>query len=143
MNLRQKNILIVDDERDYAEMVRLRLELGGFSCAIAETTQAGVSEMMKGNFDLIVLDLMLPGGGGFVLLKELSRDPAKAAVPVVVLTGKPITPELTEDMKSYNISALFAKPYDHEKFLGVIRSLVTVQTKEGNADETDRTDDHG
>jgi DNA-binding response OmpR family regulator len=134
MNAGKKKILIVEDEREYAEMVKLRLELSGFSCAIAETTQAGVTKMKEGNFDLMILDLMLPGGGGSVLLNELGRDPAKAGVPVVVLTGKPLTQEVNADLKQYKISAVFSKPYDPEKFLGVIRSLVKIQTKEWNTD---------
>jgi two-component system, OmpR family, phosphate regulon response regulator PhoB len=134
MNPERKNILIVEDEREYAEMVRLRLELAGFNCAIAETTQAGISEMTVGNYDLMILDLMLPGGGGCVLLNELSRDSRKAEVPVVVLTGKPLTPEVNADLKKHSISAVFAKPYDPEKFLGVVQSLVKNQTKEWNAD---------
>jgi len=131
MSEERKNILIVEDERQYAEMVKLRLELAGYDCAIAETTQKGVSEMKAGDYDLIVLDLMLPGGGGFVLLHELRKDQAKSGIPVVILTGKSITPEVKAMIGTFNISALFTKPYDPEKFLSVVNSLINIKSQEG------------
>jgi two-component system, OmpR family, phosphate regulon response regulator PhoB len=129
----KKNILIVEDEREYAEMVKLWLELAGYDCAIAETTQTGVSEMKARDYDLMILDLMLPGGGGFVLLHALQKDRAKGVVPVVILTGKPITPEITALIGKFSVSALFSKPYDPEKFLDVVDSLVNPQSPEGKA----------
>jgi len=129
MSAERKNILIVEDELQYAEMVKLRLELAGYDCTIAETTQKGVSEMKARDYDLMILDLMMPGGGGFVLLHELKKDQAKTGIPVVVLTGKSITPDIKAMIGTFNISALFTKPYDPEKFLGVVNSLVNVITQ--------------
>jgi DNA-binding response OmpR family regulator len=131
MSAERKNILIVEDEREYAEMVKLRLELDGYHCMIAETTESGVSEMKVRDYDLMILDLMLPGGGGFVLLHELRKDQLKSGIPVVILTGKSITPEVKTMIGTYNISALFSKPYDPIKFLGVVNSLVNLQTQKG------------
>jgi DNA-binding response OmpR family regulator len=97
----------------------------------SETTQKGVSEMKARDYDLMILDLMMPGGGGFVLLHELKKDQAKTAIPVVVLTGKSITPDIKAMIGTFNISALFTKPYDPAKFLSVVNSLVKVQSQEG------------
>jgi DNA-binding response OmpR family regulator len=117
-------VLIVEDEREYAEMVKLRLELTGLECAVAETTQEGVEEMRSGRYDLIVLDLMLPGGGGFVLLKEMRKDPSKNGIPVMILTGKSLTPDVKSMIGAYGISAVFSKPYNPEEFLRTAESLI-------------------
>ena len=124
----RKNILIVEDEREYAEMVKLRLGLAGYDCTITETTQKAVAEMKSRDYHLMILDLMLPGGGGFVLLHELRKDHVKTGIPVVILTGKPITPEVKAMIGTFNVSALFAKPYDPDQFLGVVASLINIQS---------------
>jgi DNA-binding response OmpR family regulator len=125
-----KKILIVEDEREYAEMVKLRLDLAGYDCTIAETTQEGASEIRKGAYDLMVLDLMLPGGGGFALLNETREERAKSAVPVVVLTGKSITSDVKTLIGTFNISALFTKPYDPDRFLEIVNSLIETDMQE-------------
>jgi DNA-binding response OmpR family regulator len=126
----RKQILIVEDESEYAEMVKLRLELAGYDCAIAGTTQKGVSELRDRPFNLIVLDLMLPGGGGFVLLHELKKDKVKTGIPVVILTGKSITSEVKAMIRTFNISALFTKPYDPKDFIEVVNSLVNAPSNQ-------------
>jgi two-component system, OmpR family, phosphate regulon response regulator PhoB len=124
MSVDGKNVLIIEDEREYAEMIKLRMELSGFDCALAGTTQEGVSEIRSKSYDLIVLDLMLPGGGGFVFLKEMRKDASKSGIPVMILTGKSLTPDVKIMIGTYNISAVFAKPYNPEEFLLAAESLV-------------------
>ncbi len=120
----KKKILIVEDEKEFAEMVKLRLKLLGYEVSIAEDTNSGTEEILKGNYALIVLDLMLPGGGGFSILERIQNFPEKASIPVVVLTGKTIDAEVKVMIGTYKVAALFTKPYDEVKFETKIRSLL-------------------
>lgn len=77
----------------YAEMVKLRLELAGYRCTIAMDTLQAVREASNRPYDLIVLDLMIPGGGGFAFLGEIRKKLSIADIPVVILTGKSVSTE--------------------------------------------------
>lgn len=122
-----KKILIVEDEVDYAEMVKMRLELAGYEVAIAEDAYQGNKAVINENYDLIILDLSMPIGGGFSLLERIRGMELKSSVPVVILTGKTIDDEIIQQAKQFNVSAIFTKPYDSEKFLGKIKSLAPTE----------------
>jgi DNA-binding response OmpR family regulator len=123
MQPERKRIIIVEDEREYADMVKLRLELDGYDCTEAGDVAAAVSEMRAHSFDLMILDLMLPGGGGTAVLEERRRNAVHRFLPVVVLTGKSVAPDLKARLEAYGMTALFTKPYDPEPFMACIRSL--------------------
>jgi len=122
----KKEILIIEDEKEFAGMVKLRLELLGYTVSIAEDTNTGIEEILKGNYVLVVLDLMLPGGGGFTILERIQNFPEKASIPVVVLTGKTIDAEIKKMLERYKVAALFTKPYDEIEFEKKIKSLVPI-----------------
>jgi two-component system, OmpR family, response regulator len=127
MNAPSKRVLIVEDETAYAGMVCMRLELDGFECRTACDTECGIREIGAGGYDLIVLDLMLPGEGGIAVLDWLVRNANGRPPRVVVLTGQALTPELRSTLESFGVSALFAKPYDPVEFTGTIRRLLSPQ----------------
>ncbi len=122
----RKKILLVEDELDFAKMVMMRLEAAGYDVTIASDTYQGTQAILKGSPDLIILDLMMPAGGGFTLLERVRKFPAKAAIPVIILTGKTITEEDKEKAKSLGVSAIFTKPYDSKKFVDKIGSLLQI-----------------
>jgi DNA-binding response OmpR family regulator len=122
----KKKILIVEDELDFAAMVKLRLELTGYDVSIAEDADNGLQKVMDEKFDLIVLDLMIPAGGGFSLLERIKDLPDKASIPVVVLTGKTIDADVKALIGAYRVAGLFTKPYDSVKFVAKIKSLAPI-----------------
>ena len=65
-----KRILIVEDEESIADLERDYLELSGFQVEVANDGETGLNKAMKEEFDLIILDLMLPGVDGFVIHKK-------------------------------------------------------------------------
>ncbi len=78
-------ILIVDDDEDLSELVRQFLEPEGFRIEAAFTGTAGLERALSGNFDLVVLDLMLPGMPGLDVLRSLRQ---KTNLPVLILTAR-------------------------------------------------------
>ena len=63
-----KRILIVEDEESIADLEKDYLELSGFEVEVANDGEIGLKKGLEGEFDLIILDLMLPGVDGFCLL---------------------------------------------------------------------------
>lgn len=79
------HILIVDDDRELIGLVRQYLEMEGFVVAAAHDFASGLNEALSGRHELIILDVMLPGGSGFELLKRIRSD---SNLPVLLLTAR-------------------------------------------------------
>jgi DNA-binding response OmpR family regulator len=81
-----KRILVIEDECDIAELIRLHLDDLGFVVAIAHDGNAGLREACMREWDLIVLDLRLPGIDGLEICRRLRQD--SRSVPILMLTSK-------------------------------------------------------
>lgn len=123
----KKKIIIVEDEFNFAKMVKLRLESNGYEVSIAGDAYQGTQMIIKDSYDLIILDLMMPAGGGFSLLERINKLPLKASVPVVILTGRQIDESTMEKARKNNVKAIFAKPYNSVEFTNKIKSIVPVE----------------
>ena len=83
-----QTILIIEDEKDLAELIAFHLEQEGFRSVIAADGISGLSEAKSVHPDLILLDLMLPGMMGTELCRLLKGSEQTAVIPVIMLTAK-------------------------------------------------------
>ena len=127
----KKKILIVEDEPEFADMVKVRLELAGYEVTVSLDALSGTvdafsstMEVLRGNHDLIILDLMMPAGGGFTLLEAIRKYPQKKDLPVIILTGQTIGKEIIEKASRYHVAAIFTKPYQPEPFVKKIQEIL-------------------
>ncbi len=81
------NILIVEDNKELAFEVKDFLSQNGYVCKIATDCEAALEEINSNDFDLLLLDLGLPDGSGFEILKELRKKPTKTGVIIVTARG--------------------------------------------------------
>lgn len=123
-DVEKSKILIVEDEVDFAKMVKLRLESEGYEVTIAENPHIGTQEILKGDHELVILDLMMPEDEGFSVVRRMRRFPGRTATPVIVLTGKPIDHNVQRVADSYGISEIYSKPYDADVFIKKVKSLL-------------------
>lgn len=85
---RSINILVVDDEADLVDLVSYNLKKEGFLADSASDGEAALAKIKKGNYDLAILDLMLPGIQGREICRILRNDPKTASLPIIMLTAK-------------------------------------------------------
>ncbi len=83
-----RNILIVDDEAPIREMIAVALEMAGYECLEAESSQQAHAIIVDRKPDLILLDWMLPGTSGIELARRLKRDELTGDIPIIMLTAK-------------------------------------------------------
>jgi phosphate regulon transcriptional regulator PhoB len=83
-----KNILVVDDEADLVELVLYNLKKEGFIVDSASEGESALTKIRKGKYDLLILDLMLPGIQGMELCRILRNDPKTSVLPIIMLTAK-------------------------------------------------------
>jgi DNA-binding response OmpR family regulator len=83
------NILIVDDDLDMVEMLRLVLTESGYATRAALTGAEALKKARRTPPDLVLLDLILPDLNGFYVCSALRLDPATAAIPIIMMTAMP------------------------------------------------------
>jgi DNA-binding response OmpR family regulator len=118
-------ILLVDDEQEFVVTLAERLELRGYQVHIAEDGETALACFEPQAFDLVVLDLMMPGIGGLEVLprlKEIQPD-----IPVILFTGHGSTREGMEGMRLGAFDYLM-KPLHIEELIRKIREAVPSRT---------------
>jgi two-component system KDP operon response regulator KdpE len=116
----KQKILVVDDDPDLVRALRLRLKANNYDITTASDGYTAIAAAQKERPDLIVLDLGLPAGDGFVVLDRLQNSDALAGVPVIVLSARDPQGNEERALKA-GAAAFFQKPADNEELLNVIR----------------------
>ena len=83
-----KHILVVDDEADLLELVSYNLKKEGFTVDTASDGENAMSKVKKSKYDLIILDLMLPGIQGIELCRTLRAGMKTSGIPIIMLTAR-------------------------------------------------------
>ena len=81
-------LLVIEDEADIRELISFNLEMSGFEVAKARDGEEGLEMAYRGKFDLILLDLMLPGIDGYQVCSQLKREKTTTDIPVIMLTAR-------------------------------------------------------
>lgn len=124
-------VLVVDDEQDVAKALKVRLKASGYHVVLASDSVQALMIASKEKPDLIILDIMLPGGGGFAVAERLKQSQVTHSIPIIFLTGIP-----GGEAKAYQLGAsgYVMKPYHPEELLETIR-----QALEKNKGQTGQT----
>ena len=115
-----KKILIVEDDADVRLGYNVLLKANNYDTFLAGDGVYAISETLKCRPDLIILDLGLPAGDGFVVLKRLKSNPNFAVIPVIVVSGR--DPDTNRELAlKAGASAYLRKPWDDLDLLATIR----------------------
>jgi DNA-binding response OmpR family regulator len=118
--MNQADILVVDDDPDMRQALQIRLKASGYVVHYAEDGIGAISEARKHTPDLIVLDLGLPAGDGFVVLDILKTNLNLSSIPVIVLSGRDRRANEGRVLNA-GARAFLQKPVQSNEFLAVIR----------------------
>ncbi|MBX6770188.1 MAG: response regulator [Chloroflexi bacterium] len=118
-------ILVVDDDPDICEIVRVNLEGAGYDVVVAADGAAGLAAAREILPDLIILDVLLPELDGWQVLEALERDPATAGRPVVMLTCKGDDQDVLRGLGLGAVEYL-TKPFYPENLVASVRILLDV-----------------
>jgi len=116
-------ILIVEDDPDTRRLFNVRLRASGYETAFAEDAYMAVSAALKEQPDLILLDLGLPAGGGFIVLERLQAQPSTATIPVIVASASERSSNELQARKAGAVTFL-QKPVDAAELLAVIQQAL-------------------
>lgn len=128
------HILIIEDDPNIAELIRLYLEKDNFDVTIAGDGKTGLDTFLSLNPNLILLDIMLPEMDGFEVCKEIRKT---SKVPIIMLTAKD---ETIDKISGLELGAddYIAKPFDMKEVIARIHAVL--RRFDGAKDEVDEKD---
>lgn len=115
-----ERILLVEDEEKLARMVELELQYEGYEVEKAFDGRTGLELAQSGRFDLVLLDIMLPGLSGMEVLRRLRRD---SQLPVIMLTARDTVVDKVSGLDS-GADDYITKPFAIEELLARIRAAL-------------------
>lgn len=116
-----KKILVIDDDPDIVELVKMRLAESGYNVVTAGNGKDGLDKVARENPDLIVLDVLMPSMDGYTFIKELKASQRAKSIPIIILTAKEKMKDLfeMEGVKHYMV-----KPFDSKELLVKIKQCL-------------------
>jgi len=126
-------ILIIEDDSNLRRGMNLRLRANGYETALAEDGISAVSVARTERPDLALVDIGLPGGDGFSVMRRLQNLASTAGMPMIVITGRdPLT--AWPNAEALGAMTLLQKPVDTDKLLATIaEALGTTAAPQGPA----------
>ena len=119
------NLLLVDDDAELCEMMREFFEQGGHTLDCVLNGADGLKYAIAKDYDLVILDVMLPGLNGFLLLSQLRR---RREVPVIMLTAKTAPRDRIQGLES-GADDYLPKPFDPDELLARVRAVLRRTSK--------------
>jgi len=123
--MERTKILIVDDDPDLRRALKIRLRANHYDTVQASDGYSAIAMAQKEQPGLIILDLGLPAGDGFGVLKRLQDSDTLSSIPVIVLTAR--DPQFNEQRTlQAGAIAFFQKPADNRELLNAIRASLPI-----------------
>ena len=121
METENKKILLVEDDPNFGTVLKDYLAMNDYNVTHAKNGMEGFEKFKKDDYDLCILDVMMPYNDGFTLAKEIREK--NAEVPIIFLTAKAMKEDV---MKGYKVGAddYLNKPFDSEVLLMKIKAII-------------------
>jgi DNA-binding response OmpR family regulator len=118
-----KKILYIEDNQDTAEAVKIMLNHAGFDTQIESCGKDGIRKAKEENFDLILLDIMLPDMSGWDIFETLKNKNLKSKF--AFLSAIPISTERMQELKKAGISDYITKPFTKKDLLEKVKKMIS------------------
>ncbi len=118
-----QRILIIEDERDIADLIAFNLERAGFEVLKAHDGITGARMAIHEPNDLIILDLMLPGKDGYAVFKEIRRDSRSRDTPVIMLTARAQTEDRIQGLEA-GADDYLTKPFSPKELMLRVQAVL-------------------
>lgn len=115
------SVLVVDDEKVMRDLFKRVLEVRGYSVTVAESGEQAVDSIRKNPFDVVFLDIVMPGMDGVKTLKAIKK--VSQQTPVVMMTGFAVGVEIGQALK-LGAEDCLRKPFDIVEIMRVIEKVL-------------------
>ncbi len=125
--LKKKRVLIVEDEESLLKLETILLTVKGFEVSGASTGKMAIDKIGEEDFDLVLLDIMLPDFDGFEVCRLIRNNPRTATVPIIMLTGKKSQNDHDKGLLC-GADSYIVKPFKSAMILDEINRLLALST---------------
>lgn len=130
-----KRILIVDDDPDVRQAMHIRLKANSYDTFFASDALNSIAEATKQKPDLIILDLGLPAGDGYVVIERLKRYPVLSVIPIIVVSARDARGNKDRAIAA-GAKVYLQKPVNSAELLAIIRQTLGEPEQPGDAGVT-------
>jgi len=117
-------VLIIDDEKLIVEMLAFRLsKVGGYQVVQAFDGDEGLKKAAEEKPDLVLVDIMMPRMDGYQFIINMKKDPALAAIPIIILTAS-VSLDLVNKALKAGVAGYIMKPFDPNKLMEKIKQVL-------------------
>ncbi|WIV13400.1 response regulator transcription factor [Proteiniborus sp. MB09-C3] len=113
-------ILIIDDDKDLCKLLKRNLEKEGYSVGFCNDGETGLKEAQGGNYQLVILDIMLPKKNGYEVLTEIRKS---SHIPILMLTARDSEGDKVSGLRM-GADDYLTKPFSNSEFLARVSSLL-------------------
>ncbi len=124
----QKHIIIADDDKESCEELTEALEDRGYKVQSVHRGEDAVERILKTKFDVVLMDLKMPGIGGFEAFKKIEK--INSDLPVIIITGS-LPSEVSSQLKKMSFYRIFYKPFDVESLIQEIEKVLKEENAHG------------
>lgn len=123
LNMKKQQILVVDDERDLCEILQFNLSAAGYEVDMAASAAEALDKGLS-HYDLLLLDVMMPGMSGFDLASQLRQDKETAEIPIIFLTA---LGSEEDTLHGFDLGAddYIAKPFSIKEVLARVKAVLS------------------
>ncbi len=118
-----KKILIIEDDPDVRLGHHIRLKAHNYDTFFAADALTSITEARKHQPDLIILDLGMPGGDGFIVMERLKKNPHLAVIPIIVVSARDPHANRERSLRA-GAKAFLQKPVNNDELLATIRQCL-------------------
>ena len=119
----KEKILVVDDEKDILELIDFNLSKNGYRVRTVTSGEEALDLIKENDYDLIILDLMLPGVDGFDICKIIKADKNKANIPIVMVTAKAGEADKVAGLE-IGADHYVTKPFSPRELLAIVKATL-------------------
>jgi len=127
-----KSILLVEDDQNFGDVLRSYLEMHDYTVDLAKDGEEGLLKYRAGDFDLCILDVMMPKKDGFTVAKEI-REKDKS-IPLIFLTAKSLKEDVLEGFK-IGADDYITKPFNSEELLLRVQAILRRSSTQADPEE--------
>ena len=137
---KKSSILIVDDVAKNIQLVAKFLTQEGYTLHFAQNGVSAMELVDREDFDLILLDVMMPGMDGFTVCEKLKQNPLTASIPIVFLTAKADDEAITKGFELGGVDYI-TKPFNPAELIARVKTHIKLEQRKQRFQELNATKD--